>query len=526
MTGKDDQLHVFFFPMMAHGHMIPTLDMVMLFASRHGIKSTIVTTPLNVPSISKAIHKHKQSGFQIEVRSIYFPGVEAGLPEGVQHFDHFTSDGSTFPSFFKACSMLQEPLEQLMEELRPDCLVADIFFPWATRAAAKFGIPRLIFDGTSYFSVCAKHSLLTYRPFEDISSEDSETTFTIPHLPHQLKLIRSQLAPYERDLSYSSTMAEFGLQVMEAERTSYGVIFNSFYELEPDYVDHFKNVLGRRGWSVGPLSIQNKKEDDIGEKSNRGRKASIGKKDCIEWLDSKKPNSVVYVCFGSMANFAASQLTEMAEGIESSVQDFIWVIRNKKGEEIGEEKGEEWMPKGFEERTKGRGLIIRGWAPQVLILDHRAVGAFVTHCGWNSTLEAVCAGVPMVTWPVFAEQFVNEKLVTQILLTGVGVGSKVWANVGSDGVKREAIAEAITRVMVGEEMRRRAAALKVNARKAVEEGGSSYSGLTSLLDELKMIRADRLGSSSHKTVVSNGPGGACMEHAWPNHLCDRKVVPP
>ncbi|VFQ65781.1 unnamed protein product [Cuscuta campestris] len=152
--------------------------------------------------------------------------------------------------------------------------------------------------------------------------------------------------------------------------------------------------------------------------------------------------------------------------IKASGQEFIWAIRTPAGEK------EEWMPEGFEERTRGKGMIIRGWAPQVLILDHGSVGAFVTHCGWNSMLEGVCAGVPMVTWPVFAEQFINEKLVTDILRTGVGMGSKEGKRSGSDGVKREAVAEAIKKVMVGEEsgeMRSRAKALKEKARVAVEE---------------------------------------------------------
>ena len=88
---------------------------------------------------------------------------------------------------------------------------------------------------------------------------------------------------------------------------------------------------------------------------------------------------------------------------------------------------------------EGTGLIIRGWAPQVLILDHEAIGAFVTHCGWNSTLEGITAGKPMVTWPIFAEQFYNEKLVTDVLKTGVGVGVKEWLRVHGDHVKSEAV---------------------------------------------------------------------------------------
>ena len=138
---------------------------------------------------------------------------------------------------------------------------------------------------------------------------------------------------------------------------------------------------------------------------------------------------------------------------------------------------------------EGTGLIIRGWAPQVLILDHPAVGGFVTHCGWNSTLEGVAAGVPMVTWPVGAEQFYNEKLVTEVLKTGVGVGVQKWAPGVGDFIGSEAVEKAIRRMMEeeGEEMRNRATELGKKAKRAVGKDGSSYLNLDALIEELKSL---------------------------------------
>ncbi|KAK2665025.1 hypothetical protein Ddye_003599 [Dipteronia dyeriana] len=180
---------------------------------------------------------------------------------------------------------------------------------------------------------------------------------------------------------------------------------------------------------------------------------------------------------------------EIAMGIEALGQDFIWVVRKDKKDEDG---NEDWLPEGFEKRMEGKGLIIRGWAPQVLILEHESIGGMVTHCGWNSTLEGVTAGVPMVTWPMFADQFYNEKLVTQVLKTGVGVGVQEMLMNKHMGVsvKREAIEKALKEMMVGdgaEEMKKRAKGLGLMARRAVEEGGSSCSGLNALIEQLSSL---------------------------------------
>ncbi|KAL6964028.1 Scopoletin glucosyltransferase [Sarracenia purpurea var. burkii] len=475
------QLHVFFFPMMAHGHMIPTLDIAKLFAAR-GVKSTIITTPLNATYFAKSIERSKDSGIEIGIRTIKFSSVAAGLPEGCENVDHITSD-DMIPSFFRATSMLQEPLERCLEDFRPDCLVADMFFPWATEAAAKFGIPRLVFHGISFFSLCLSEHMSLYRPHMEVSDDDEP--FLVPNLPHEIKLMRSQVSVHQRQ-QVETDITRMLKRVKEADLNSYGVIVNSFYELEPDYADHYRKVLERKAWHIGPVSLCNHEIEDKAQRG--GKEASIGEHECLKWLNSKQPNSVIYVCFGSVANFPADQLYEIAVGLEASGQQFIWVVRKNKNED----EDEKWLPEGFEERTKEKGVIIRGWAPQVLILDHEAVGGFVTHCGWNSTLEGVSSGVPMVTWPVFAEQFYNEKLVTEILRVGVGVGAVKWkSRTASGGIGGEAVAKAVKRVMVGEEaeeMRRRAAELKVSAKKAVEEGGSSYSDLNRLIQELSSYR--------------------------------------
>ncbi|KHN12235.1 UDP-glucose flavonoid 3-O-glucosyltransferase 7 [Glycine soja] len=371
-----------------------------------------------------------------------------------------------------ATALLQEPFEQLLHQQRPNCVVADMFFPWTTDSADKFGIPRLVFHGISFFSLCASQIMSLYQPYNNTSS-DTEL-FVIPNFPGEIKMTRLQEANFFRKDDVDSS--RFWKQIYESEVRSYGVVVNSFYELEKDYADHYRKELGIKAWHIGPLSLCNRDKE---EKTFRGNEASIDEHECLKWLNTKTTNSVVYVCFGSAVKFSNSQLLEIAMGLEASGQQFIWVVRKSI-----QEKGEKWLPEGFEKRMEGKGLIIRGWAPQVLILEHEAIGAFVTHCGWNSTLEAVSAGVPMITWPVGGEQFYNEKLVTEVLKIGVPVGVKKWTRfIGDDSVKWDALEKAVKMVMV-EEMRNRAQVFKQMARRAVEEGGSSDSNLDALVREL------------------------------------------
>ncbi|KAF7811003.1 Scopoletin glucosyltransferase [Senna tora] len=475
MASGNQKLHIFLFPFLAQGHMLPMVDLARLFTAR-GVKTTIITTPMNLPIISRTIGHPKtapaNSDNIIQTLTIKFPSLEAGLPEGCENSDSLPSP-SFYPNFFRAIQMLQEPLEQLLLQHHPDCLVVNMFYTWATDCAAKFGVPTIVFQGSNSFALCAMEHMRLHKPYKNVLS-DSEP-FVIPDLPGEIKMTKMELPSFVDDEHWE----KMSTAMSEAELKSFGVIVNSFYEMEQVYADHYKNVLGRKAWSIGPVSLSNR---DIKEKANRGKEASIDGEECLKWLDSKNRGSVLYVCFGSMANFPKSQLREIAMGLEASGQNFIWVVRGKQEEE------KEWLPEGFEERLEGKGLIIRGWAPQVLILDHEAVGGFVTHCGWNSTLEGISGGVAMVTWPLSAEQFYNQKFVTEILRSGVSVGVTKWVNMEAerDDVKKERIEEAVRKIMEGEEMKKRAREIEKMAKEAVKEGGSSYNNLTSLIQELEI----------------------------------------
>lgn len=328
---------------MAHGHMIPTLDMAKLFGTR-SVKVSIITTPANVPLFSNAIRRSRALGIDVDLKLIEFPYAEAGLPEGFEHTDFTVAKGvEMINKLFVAGVKLKEPVEELLREFKPDCLVADMFFPWATDSAAKFGIPRLVFHGTAFFSLCSSVVMSKYEPYKMVLS-DSEP-FLLPGIPPgDIFMTRNQLAGFmksDEETSFSKLVRD----IREAEEKSYGVVVNSFYELEPVYADYYRNVIGRRAWHVGPLFLWSR---DLEDKTTRGKQASIDENECMKWLDRKKPNSVVYICFGSMVNFSCDQLMEIATGLEASGQDFIWVVsKHEKDKKVGCQKDlrREWKEK-------------------------------------------------------------------------------------------------------------------------------------------------------------------------------------
>ena len=198
----------------------------------------------------------------------------------------------------------------------------------------------------------------------------------------------------------------------------------------------------------------------------------------IRWLDQKLEEedkcSVLYVAFGSQAEVSNEQLEEIAIGLEESMVSFLWVIRK-----------DDWgVPDGFEERVKGRGMVVREWVDQREILMHEGVGGFVSHCGWNSVLESICAGVPIAAWPMMAEQHLNARMVEEEIKVGLRVET-------CDGrvrgfVRREGLRKTVKELMEGErgkDARKKVRVLALMAREAVQEGGSSWSALDSLIDE-------------------------------------------
>ncbi|GFY84680.1 UDP-Glycosyltransferase superfamily protein [Actinidia rufa] len=205
------------------------------------------------------------------------------------------------------------------------------------------------------------------------------------------------------------------------------VLIKTFREIEGKYIDYFSALSGKKLVPVGPLIEE--------QSTNEDENIEI-----MKWLDMKKESSTVFVSFGSECFLTKEEIEEVAHGLEFSGVNFIWVVRFPMGERV---RVDEVLPKGFLERVgEERGLVVEGWAPQAKILGHASIGGFVSHCGWNSVLESMSFGVPIIALPMQLDQPLNARLVEE-----VGLGVEVNRD-ESGGLQREEIAQGIRLVVL------------------------------------------------------------------------------
>ncbi|EOA29653.1 hypothetical protein CARUB_v10015338mg [Capsella rubella] len=202
----------------------------------------------------------------------------------------------------------------------------------------------------------------------------------------------------------------------------------------------------------------------------------------FEWLDKQQEKSVVYVCLGSGGKLSFEQTMELAWGLELSGQRFLWVLR-RPASYLGETSSDDdddqviaSLPKGFLDRTCGVGLVVTQWAPQVEILSHESIGGFLSHCGWSSVLESLTKGIPIVAWPLYAEQWMNATLLTE----EIGVAIRTLELPSKRVIGREEVAFLVNEIIVeedGRKIRAKAEKMRVSSERAWTLGGSSHSSL-------------------------------------------------
>ncbi|XP_047063302.1 UDP-glycosyltransferase 73C4-like [Lolium rigidum] len=466
------KLRLLLLPFFATSHIGPFTDLAVRLttaSSDAAVEATVAVTPGNLPLLESLLERHGRAAARVKAATYPFPAVD-GIPEGVENLskaapgDAWRIDAAAFSE-----ALMRPVQEPLIRAQSPDAVVTDIHFYWNAAIANDLGVPCVQFTATGAFPAIAMRHLGN----ADVTAA---SVVVVPEFPGpDIRIPSAELPEFLRShrVIDDSTNKNF----FAAQADCFGLAANTFSDLEQPYMEiYLRNSYAKRAYFLGPLSLPPPSPADADG-------TIVGDSECIDWLDSKPDRSVVYVCFGSLAPVSDHQLHQLALGLEASGQSFMWVVR-----------AENWSPpEGWVERVGDRGKLLTAWAPQTAILAHPAVGAFVTHCGWNSVMETVAAGVPVLTWPMVFEQFINERLLTEVL----GIGERLWpdgAGVRStryeehEVIPAEAVARALTAFMQPggpvDVARTRAMALAVKAQAAVAEGGSSHSDLHRLLDDL------------------------------------------
>nr|AUG71562.1 UDP glucose-flavonoid 3-O-glucosyltransferase [Allium cepa] len=329
------------------------------------------------------------------------------------------------------------------------CLISDAFLSFGGAIAKKLNVPWVaVWTGGPCSLSAHIHTDLLRR--KNLSDED-DLGFITGLSGLRIKDLPDGVVVGDLTQGFPKLLHDMALALPDADV----VVSNTFQGLDPDLDSDFGSKF-KMYYPVGPLSLLNPvqavSEDRFG---------------CIKWLEQQKPHSVVYVSFGTVVSLPGTELAELAHGLVSSGVHFIWSLKDS---------FREFLPDGFLDRTKDQG-IVAAWVPQAEVLAHKSTGAFVTHCGWNSVLESITGGVPLVCRPVLGDQPVNARVVTKVWKVGVGFEGK--------GIESGELVKCLRKVIRGEEgegMRERMRRLKEMALGAVGVEGNSVRNLKAVME--------------------------------------------
>ncbi|KAJ1275999.1 hypothetical protein BS78_05G180100 [Paspalum vaginatum] len=416
------------------GHLIPLVELARRVASRHGATATLLTFASTASATQRA--------------------VLASLPPTVSHRPLPPVDLSDLPRgaaietlMHEECARSLPALEDILADLRRTtrlvAFVTDMFGVDSLDAARDAGVERrCLFMTVSLHSV----SLILHLPELVLSVPGEFRDLEEPvRLPGCVPIPGADIISPLQDRSSPAYGSIVHIAARFRKNEADALLVNSFDAVEPDAAAVLRQTTPGRPpvFPIGPLILTAAKTSGANGTTPHQPRAA-----CLEWLDRQPARSVIFVSFGSGGALPAEQMRELALGLELSGQRFLWVVRSPSDEGSLSENYYDaaskkdpfaYLPEGFVERTKDVGLVVPSWAPQTEVLGHDATGGFLTHCGWNSTLESLVHGVPMVAWPLFAEQRMNAVMLAE------GVGAAIRLPEVKD---REAIAVAVRELMV------------------------------------------------------------------------------
>ncbi|XP_073127626.1 UDP-glycosyltransferase 76B1-like [Henckelia pumila] len=448
---------IILFPMPFQGHMNPMMQLANILHSK-GFTISILHHPYNSPHSSNYPH-------------LAFHLIPDGLSEDqvsihdIPRVLHLLNTECIGPS--------RECLRKLLATHDDiECIITDAMMYCSKDVVEDLGIHRIVLRTSSVSSFLAFATLpllqekgYYYSDHNNNNNLESRRDDPVPELPP----LRVKDIPSIQSQNPDVALKIIG-NLVQGTKTASGLIFNTFPDLEEPNLPNLREHFRMPTFLIGPF-----------HKFFSAASSSLLTQDrsAISWLDTQKPDSVLYVSFGSLAAMDEDHVTEVAWGLANSMQPFLWVVRP------GLVQGSEWLeslPNEFLEITSKRGYIVK-WAPQQEVLSHPAVGGFWTHSGWNSVLESICEGVPMICSSFFGDQTVNSRYINDVWNLGIEL---------EKGFEREEIESAIRKIMVdgeGQEIRERALRLKEKVQGSLKTDGFSSQSLNDLSDFISSFKS-------------------------------------
>ncbi|CAN6887573.1 unnamed protein product [Brassica oleracea] len=433
MVIRETKPVIFLFTFPLQGHLNPNFQLANILFKR-GFSITVIHTEFNAPNPSNFPH------FTFVSIPDGLSESEASNPDVIELLHDLNS---------KCVAPFGDCLKKLLsQEPTAACVIVDALWYFTDGLTEKFGIPRMVLRTVNLSAFVAFSKFHVLREKGYLSLQESQADLPVPELPH---LRMKDLPWFQTDDPRSGDKLK--KDVLKSLKSSSGIIFNAIEDLEAEQLKQSLKEFPVPHFCIGPFH----KHVSLSSSSLLTQDMT-----CLAWLDKQELNSVIYVSLGSIASIDESEFLEIAWGLRNSNQPFLWVVRP------GLIRGTQWienLPKGFIESLDGKGKIVK-WAPQIEVLAHRATGGFLTHCGWNSTIESICEGVPLICKPSFGDQRVNARYISDVWRIGLHLENKI------ERVEIERAVRTLMKSSEGEEIRKRIMPMKETAEKCLEPGAS------------------------------------------------------
>ncbi|KAH0714147.1 hypothetical protein KY284_007052 [Solanum tuberosum] len=397
MAENSKKLHIAVFPWLAFGHMIPYLELSKLIAQK-GHKISFISTPRNIDRLPKL---PPTLAPLLNFVKIPLPHIEM-LPKNAEATIDLRYEQVKYLKL--AQDGLKEPIAKFLEESTPDFIIFDFVSYWVPSIASKFNIP------TGYFSTFIAAVLGFTGPVRGLNNDyeirKTPEEYTVPPkwIPFETTVafkLFEVLRIFEATMKGEEDNVSDAFRMHKTFELTDFLLVRSCLEFEPEWLKVVGDNHRKPVFPVGQLPTTVYEDDNT--KIDAWREIKL-------WLDEQEKGKVIYVAFGSEVNPSQNELTELALGLELSGLPFFWVLRTKRGESDDELIQ---LPEGFEDRTKGRGIVCTSWVPQLKILSHDSVGVFLTHSGWSSVVEAIQFEKSLVLLTFLADQGLNARLLEE-----------------------------------------------------------------------------------------------------------------